>query len=193
MTRTASTHRAHFAVTLAVVCGAVLAACGSSSPSTSSSGAAGSTGTQTSSAAATSSGTGSVPTSCPTAAAVSAAAGMTYPAPTQQAASGSLYCTYADPTSGADLVIVASVAPGTTAAVLQQVAQSQAAAQHVSSAAVPGLGDAAFSMTLDDAATNSLHVATSIIEAVKGSVLYDVTAEATLDQVEAVVRLLIGQ
>lgn len=192
MTRHASTHHVHLAVALAVVCGAVLAACGSSSPSTSSSGPAGSTGTPTSAAAATSSGSGTVPTSCPTAAAISAAAGSTYPAPAQQATTGSLYCTYADPTTGANLVLVVSLAPGTTASVLEQVAQSQAAAQHVSAASVPGLGDAAFSMTLDDAATNSTHVATSIVEAVKGSVLYDVTAEATLNQVEAVVQLLIG-
>lgn len=193
MTRTTSTRHVCLAVAVSVACGALLAACGSSSPSASSSGAGVSTGTPTNSAGANSSGTGAVPTTCPTAAAVSAAAGMTYPAPTQQATTGSLYCTYADPTTGANLVMVVSLAPGTTASVLEQVAQSQAAAQHVSSASVPGLGDAAFSMTLDDAATNSLHVATSIVEAVKGSVLYDVTAEATLDQVEAVVRLLIGQ
>jgi hypothetical protein len=193
MTRNASTRRAYVAVTLSVACGAVLAACGSSSPSSSSSGAGVSTEAPTNSSAATSSGSGSVPTTCPTAAAISSAAGMTYPAPTQQATSGSLYCTYADPTTGANLVIVVSLAPGTTASVLEQVAQSQATAQHVSAASVAGLGDAAFSMTLDDAATNSPHVATSIVEAVKGSVLYDVTAEATLSEVEAVVRLLIGQ
>jgi MinD superfamily P-loop ATPase len=117
---------------------------------------------------------------------------MTYPAPTKQASSGSLLCTYADPTSGANLVMVITSAPGTTPSVLQAVAQSQATAQHVTASSVSGLGDAAYSMTLDDAATNSLHVATSIVLAVKGSVSYDVTAEASLTQVEAVVRLLLG-
>lgn len=123
---------------------------------------------------------------------MSAVAGMAYPAPSQQATAGSLYCTYADATSGANLVLVVSAAPGTTSSILQIAVQSQASAQHVTSSSVSGLGDAAYSITLNDAATNSLHVATSIVEVLKGSVLYDVTAEATLPDVEAVARLLLG-
>ena len=192
MSRTPSTRHVRVTVGLSILCGVVLAACGSASPSASSSGAATSPGTSTSSGAGSSSGNSAVPTTCPPQAAVSAAAGMTYPAPSQQASSGSLFCTYADPTSGANLVMVITAAPGTTASVLQAVAQSQATAQHVTASSVSGLGDAAYSMTLDDATTNSLHVATSIVVALKGSVTYDVTAEATLPQVEAVVRLLLG-
>jgi hypothetical protein len=118
---------------------------------------------------------------------------MTYPSPTMQTSAGFLTCTYADPASGANLVMVISSVPGTTASTLQAVAQSQAQAQHVTASSVAGLGEAAFMVTLDDAATNSLHVATTIVMALEGSVIYDVTAEATPDQVKAVVQLLIGQ
>ncbi len=192
MSRTTSTRHVNVTVGLSILCGVFLTACGSASPSASSSGAATSPGTSTASGAGSSSGNGAVPTTCPTQSVVSAAAGMTYPAPSQQASSGSLFCTYADPTSGANLVMVVTTAPGTTPSVLQAVAQSQATAQHVTASSVAGLGDAAYSITLDDATTNSLHVDTSIVLAVKGSVTYDVTAEATLPEVEAVVRLLLG-
>jgi hypothetical protein len=48
-------------------------------------------------------------------------------------------------------------------------------------------------MTLADAATNINHVATTLIEVLKGSVFYDITAPATLNQLEAVVRLVLPQ
>jgi hypothetical protein len=118
---------------------------------------------------------------------------MTYPSPTMQTSAGFLSCNYSDPTTSADLVIVVSSVPGSTASTLQAVAQSQAQAQHVTASSVSGLGDAAFIITLDDAGTNALHVATTIVMALKGSIIYDVTAEATPDQVKAVVQLLLGQ
>lgn len=192
MSRSASTHGFGVSVGLAILSGVVLAACGSSTPP-SSSGAATSAGSSTSSAAATSSGSSALPTTCPTAAAVSAAGGMTYPTPAMQTSAGFLTCTYADSTTGANLVMVISSVPGSTASTLQAVAQSQATAQKVTSSAVSGIGDAAYSMTLADAATNINHVATTIIEILKGSVLYDITAPATLNQLEAVVRLVLPQ
>lgn len=187
-----STRHRNSAVALAVVCGALLAGCGSAATSTSSGGAATPTGASTNSAAATSSGTSALPT-CPTGAAVSAVAGMTYPNPTVQSASGTLACTYEDATTGANLVIVGTTEAGVTASIIQQVVASQAAAQHVTSSSVSGLGDAAYTLTLNDAATNVLHVNTTIVEFIQGSNILDITAEASLTQVEAIAHLLIGQ
>jgi hypothetical protein len=89
-------------------------------------------------------------------------------------------------------VIVATSEPGVTASTIQTVVQSQAAAQQVTATSVSGLGDAAYTMTLNDAATNVVHVATTIVEFIQGSTLFDITAEATLAQVEAVGHLLLG-
>ncbi len=191
MQRNAPT-RGQLAVAFSVVCGAVLAACGSTPASTSSSGAAGSTTAPTSAGSATSSATSALPT-CPTGAAVSAVAGGTYPNPEAQSSANFLTCTYSDTTSGANLVIVATTEPGVTASTVQAVVQSQAAAQHVTSSPVSGLGDAAFTMTLNDAATNALHVGTTIVEFIQGSNVIDITAEASLADVEAVGHLLLGQ
>jgi hypothetical protein len=191
MTRNASTHHVPLAVALAVVCAAGLAACGSSSPSASSSAPAGSTGTSTSSAAATSAAASALPT-CPTGAALSQAAGSTYPNPTVESSAGFLTCNYSDPTTGANLVITATTEAGVTAATIQAVANSQAAAQGVTATSVSGLGDAAFAFTLNDASTNSTHVATTSIEFIQGSNVLDITAEATLAQIEAAGHLLIG-
>ncbi len=192
MTHNASNRRLRLAVAASVLCGAFLAACGSAAPSTSSSGATSPPGGSTSSAAATSSGSSALPT-CPTGAAVSAVAGATYPDPTVQSSSGFLTCTYEDPTSGANLVIVGTTEAGVSASTIQQVVASQAAAQHATASSVSGLGSAAFSFTLNDAATNSKHVDTTVVEFIQGSNILDITAEASLSQVEAVGHLLIGQ
>jgi hypothetical protein len=184
--------RRQLTITLSLACGAMLAACGSTPASTSSSGAAGSTTAPTSAAAATSSGNSALPT-CPTGAAVSSAAGSAYPDPTVQSSAGYLTCTYEDPTTGANLVIVGTTDAGATAATIQAVVQSQAGAQHVTASSVSGIGSAAYTFTLNDAATNSTHVATTIVEFIEGSNILDITAQATLNQVEAVAHLLIGQ
>ena len=191
MSLSASTRDLGVTACLSALCGVVLAACGSPGTSTPSSAGATPTGASTSSAAATASGSSTLPT-CPTGAAVSAAAGFTYPAPSVQSSAGFLTCTYADPTTGANMVIVATSEPGVAASTIQSVTQSQAAAQHVTASPVAGLGNAAFTFTLPDAATNSLHVATTILEVLQGSIAYDITAEATLDHVETVARLLLG-
>jgi hypothetical protein len=191
MQRHAPTRR-HLSITFAIAGGAVLAACGSAPAATSSNGGAGSTTAPTSGAAATSSGTSALP-SCPTGAAVSAAAGTSYPDPTVQSSAGFLTCTYEDSSTGANLVIVGTSEAGVTAATVQAVVQSQAAAQHVTASSVSGLGSAAFTFTLNDAANNVLHVDTTVVEFIQGSNILDITAEATLAQVEAVGHLLLGQ
>jgi hypothetical protein len=110
-----------------------------------------------------------------------------------QSSAGFLTCTYEDSTTGANLVIVGTSEAGVTAATIQAVVQSQAAAQHVTSSSVSGLGSAAFTFTLNDAATNALHVDTTVVEFIQGSNILDITAEASLSQVEAVGHLLLGQ
>src|ERR1700689_4920227 len=114
--------RRQLAFAFSIGCGAVLATCGSTPASTSSSGAAGSTTAPTSAASATSSGTSALPT-CPTGAVVSAVAGGTYPNPEAQSSANFLTCTYSDTTSGANLVIVATTEPGVTASTVQAVVQ----------------------------------------------------------------------
>jgi hypothetical protein len=192
MRRNVQARHALVAVAVATVCGAVLAACGSVAPSTSSSGGGAPTGAPTSSSGGTSSGTTALP-SCPTGAALSAAIGSAYPTPTVQSDAGFLTCTYSDATDGANLVITATTEVGVTASTIQAVAQSQAAAQGVTASSVSGLGDAAFSFTLNDSATNFDHIDTTSVEFIQGSSVIDITAEATLAQIEAVGHLLIGQ
>jgi hypothetical protein len=111
--------------------------------------------------------------------------GSAYPNPTVQSDAGFLTCTYSDPTTGANLVISATTEVGVTASTIQAVAKSQATAQGVSATSVSGLGDAAFAFTLNDVATTS-------IEFIQGSNVIDITAEATLSQIEAAGHLLIG-
>jgi hypothetical protein len=192
MTSNAPTRHPPVAVALAAVFGALVAACGSASPATTSSGAAAPTGAPTSSGGGTSSGTTALPT-CPTGAALSAAIGSPYPDPTVQSDTGFLTCTYSDSTDGANLVITATTEVGVTASTIQAVAQSQAAAQGVTASSVSGLGDAAFSFTLNDSATNFDHIDTTSVEFIQGSNVIDITAEATLAQIEAAGHLLIGQ
>lgn len=192
MTHRNAPTRRQLSSTFAIACGAVLAACGATPAATSSSGGAGATTAPTGAAAATSAGTSALPT-CPTGAAVSAAAGTSYPNPTAQSSAGYLTCTYEDSATGANLVIVGTSEAGVTAATVQAVVQSEAAAQHVTASSVSGLGSAAFTFTLNDAATNALHVDTTVVEFIQGSNILDITAEATPAQVEAVGQLLLGQ
>lgn len=192
MTRNAPARHVPVALAVSAMCGAVLVACGSGSPSTSSAGGGASTGAPTSSSGGTSSGTTALP-SCPTGAALSAAVGSAYPNPTVQSDAGFLTCTYSDPTDGANLVISATTEVGVSASTIQAVAQSQAAAQGVTASSVSGLGDAAFSFTLNDSATNFDHIDTTSVEFIQGSNVIDITAEATLAQIEAAGHLLIGQ
>jgi hypothetical protein len=179
-------------LTFAVAFGAVLTACGSTAPPASSSGATAPTNAAATSAAGTSGGNTALPT-CPTGTAVSAAAGSPYPTPSVQTTSTLVTCNYADTTTGANLVLVISATDGVSASVLQQVVQSQATAQHATVNTVSGLGDAAYTFTLSDAATNVTHVATTILEVLKGSYYLDITAEASLAQTESVARLILSQ
>jgi hypothetical protein len=88
---------------------------------------------------------------------------------------------------------VFSPGPGTTAATLKSVTDSEAQAQKVTTTPVPGLGDAAYTFTLNDAATNSSGVATTAIFILDGSELVDITAQATLAQVESVARSVLSR
>src|ERR1039458_3144019 len=88
----------------------LFAGCGSSGPSASSNSSTTPTSTNGTTPPTTSANTAS--TTCPTAAEISAAAAATYPAPTSSSSSGTVTCNYSDPTTGANLVILTSPAPG---------------------------------------------------------------------------------
>ena len=167
----------------------LLAACGASSttaPSTSSPSTAAGTSTPSSSAATPTSAAAAGSTTCPTSAEIATLTGTTFPAPQQASSTGSLVCSYNDTTSGANLVIEVTAAPGTTASALQ-------IAYKVTASSVSGFGSAAYAFTADDASTNSSGVATSVILILDGSDLIDITAELTLAKVEAVATHVLAQ
>ena len=139
-----------------------------------------------------SSGSSTVSATCPTSAEITAAAGTAYPAPKVSSFSGTVMCSYSDPATGVNLVIVFSPASGTSASALKIVADSQANAQHVTAAPVSGFGTAAYTFTLADAGTNSTGVATTILIILDGSKLINITAQATVAQVQAIARYVLA-
>jgi hypothetical protein len=137
---------------------------------------------------------GAVSATCPSSAEITATAGSAYPAPTVSKSSGTVLCSFSDPTTGANLVIEFTSVPGASASarVLKIAADSQANAQKTKAVAVSGLGNAAYLFTLKDASTNSSGVATTSLEILDGSKLIDITAEATVAQVEAIARYVLA-
>jgi hypothetical protein len=79
-----------------------------------------------------------------------------------------------------------------SASALKIAADSQANAEKTTAVAVSGLGNAAYSFTLNDAGTNSSGVATTSLEVLDGSKLIDITAEATVAQVDAIARYVLA-
>ncbi len=173
----------------------LLAGCGASStsvPSTSSPSTAAGTSTPSGSAP-TPTPAGTVPTACPMPAEIATLTGTSFPAPQQSSATGTLLCSYNDPTSYATLVIEFASAPGMTAGALKISADGAASAYNVTATSVSGFGDAAYVYTADDASTNASGTATSAILIVDGSELIDITAELTLADVEAVATYVLTQ
>jgi hypothetical protein len=137
---------------------------------------------------------GAVSATCPSSAEITAMAGSAYPAPTVSKSSGTVLCNYSDPTSGANLVIEFTSVSGASASAsaLKIAADSQANAEKTTAVAVSGLGNAAYSFTLNDASTNSSGVATTSLEILDGSKFIDITAEATVAQVDAIARYVLA-
>jgi hypothetical protein len=101
-------------------------------------------------------------------------------------------CSYADPTTGANLAILTSPASGTTASALKSVANSQDQAQSTTATPISGFGSAAYIFALHDASSNSSGVATTIMMILDGSKLVDNTAEATPAHVPAVAHYFLS-
>jgi hypothetical protein len=121
----------------------LLAGCGASStsaPSTSSPSTAAGTSTPSGSAATPTPAAAAGSTTCPTSAEIATLTGTTFPAPQQSSSTGSLVCSYNDTTSGANLVIEVTAAPGTTASALQIAANAAASAYKVTASSVSGFG-----------------------------------------------------
>ena len=136
------------------------------------------------------SATGSL-SSCPSVAVAQAALGYSFSAPTKNGSDGSLVCNYSD-SAGDNLVIVVAPLPGGTSAMLKLAMDSQAQAQKVSASEVSGLGDAAYAFTMNDAASNPDHQASSNLAVLVGNEDLDITATAPMDKVEALARAVIG-
>ena len=174
----------------------LLAACGASSttaPSTSSPSTAAGTSKPSSSAATPTSAAAAVSTTCPTSAEIATLTGTTFPAPQQASSTGYLLCSYNDTTSGANLVIGVTAAPGSSASTLKIAVDTLASAANVTASSVSGFGSAAYAYTADDASANPNGVATSVIEILDGSNLIDITAALTLAEVEAVATHVLAQ
>jgi len=134
-------------------------------------------------------GSGANPT-CPTAAAVTAAVGSPYPTPVSHSGAGLLECVYAN--DSVNLVMSFAPSASVTATVLKQVVDAQAHAQGVSDSPVSGIGTAAYIFTMNDAATNSTHVATTTIGLIAPNRYVVIVAQLSVPQIEAVARLTIS-
>lgn len=134
---------------------------------------------------------GSVNSTCPTAAAISAETGQTFPAPKTSNADGSVLCNYTNSTDG-NVVILFAPFPGGTTSTLQGAIASEAQAQGVDAVQVSGFGQAAFLFTLKDAGTNASGVATTTIAILDNGIDIDITAENTVAQVEAIAHGILG-
>jgi hypothetical protein len=181
---------------VAMLCGLglALAGCGASSPAASQTAAAATTATATATAsAATATAGAATPTAasgkpaCPSAAAVSAAAGTAYLPPTVKSAGGTLSCSY-EANSGFLLISFAKASFPPSA--LQQVADSQALAQGgLKASPVSGLGDAADLFTSKGTGTGP---ATSELLLVSGSRAITIVAAGNAGQIKAIARLAIA-
>jgi hypothetical protein len=130
--------------------------------------------------------------SCPTAGAMSAATGTTYPTAKSSSGAGLVSCNYDDPTTSVNFVILFSPATGISASEFKTVTESEAKGQKATAASLSGFGSAAYIYTLNDASTNASGVATTALSILDGSKLIDITAEATVTQVKSVARLLLA-
>ena len=141
------------------------------------------------SATAAAAGSGASPT-CPLAAAITAAVGSPYPAPVSNSGAGLLECVYAN--DSVNLVMSFAPPATVTAAVLKEVVDSQAHAQGVTDSAVSGIGNAAYIFTMNDAATNSSHVATTTLGLIAPNRYVVIVGQISVPQIEAVARLTIA-
>jgi hypothetical protein len=130
---------------------------------------------------------------CPTAAAISAAAGGKYPAPATEVADGDTSCDYSDASTGANLSLVIAPASGITAAGLEEAIASQAQAVGGKAKEVSGIGTTAYIFTGNDASTNSDGIATTMVGALSSKYYVIVGGELSPTADEAVARLVLAQ
>jgi hypothetical protein len=119
--------------------------------------------------------------------------GTTFPAPKVSKSTGSILCNYNVTSSGVNVVIEITASQGITASDLQSAFDSQAKAQKATAVAVPGLGDAAYMFTIDDASTNVDGIATTNIELLDGSEIIDLDGDVAATHMQAVAHYLVAQ
>jgi hypothetical protein len=116
--------------------------------------------------------------------------GSPYPAPaSNNSGAGLVVCTYEN--DSVNLVLSFAPPTGVTATVLKQVVDAQAQAQGVTDSAVGGIGTSAYIFTLNDAATNTSHVATSTLGFVAPNRYVVIVGQLSVPQIEAVARLTV--
>ncbi len=91
-----------------------------------------------------------------------------------------------------DLVLSFAPAASVTAAVLKEVVDAQAHAQGVTDSTVSGIGTSAYIFTMNDAATNSSHVATTTLGLIAPNRYVVIVGQLSVPQIEAVARLTIA-
>ncbi|HEY6789180.1 MAG TPA: hypothetical protein VI365_17895 [Trebonia sp.] len=129
---------------------------------------------------------------CLSATAVSSAAGGTYPAPKSQFADGLLSCNYASLADNTNLNFGVTSSKGVTPSVLRTVLADQNGGSVAGIKPLPGYGTAAYILTLNDATTNSLGIATTIIIAENSSIYVTLAGEVSPAHAEAVTRLVLA-
>lgn len=129
---------------------------------------------------------------CLSAAAVASAAGGTYPAPQSEFADGELTCNYASVADNTNLNYGVVPSKGITPSVLRTVLADQNGGSTAGIKSLPGYGTAAYILTLNDASTNSLGIATTIIIAETSSIYVTLVGEVSPAHAEAVMQLVLA-
>jgi hypothetical protein len=122
--------------------------------------------------------------SCPTAAEANADLGISLTGPVKKSGGGLQECDYADKATSVTMVMSITKVPGLTRAALKSAYAAEAKAARVPYQADPGLGDAAFSFTQNDASTNASGKPTAVLGILSGDTQLAMTGEVSLGGME---------
>ncbi len=131
----------------------------------------------------------SVMKTCPSAAAVSKAAGTSLPAPKVSKSSGIVLCSYNSSKTYANLVVELSSSRGVSPKLLKAMQQRMATSQKTTLKSVSGYGSAAYYYT--NSYTSANGIAVTSFAMIAGPELVMIELNGTIAHVEAVARLVL--
>jgi hypothetical protein len=144
-----------------------------------------------SAASGSSTGSGNATISCPSGSEVNSDLGLTLSGPAKKSGGGLDECDYDNQTTSVTFIIAITKVPGLTPSALKAVYASQAKAQKVPDQADPGLGDAAYSFTQDDASTNASGKPTAVLGILFGDTQIAMTGEVSLGGMETLAAAML--